>query len=73
MKLIYIGPSIPTIGVQRFAVYRVLPEALENDAILRRLCVPVENLRQARAALKQIGSKEWSAFNSAVSKFFPNK
>ncbi len=66
---IYIGPSIPSRGLQRFVVFEVIPDQFIDDDILSRLFVPVEDLSKARSALSVEGSPEWSAFRAAASAF----
>jgi hypothetical protein len=69
-KEIYIGPSIPSRGLQRFVVFEVIPDQFIDDEIIARLFVPVEDLSKARAALSMEGSPEWTAYRAAVAAFF---
>jgi len=72
-KEIYIGPSIPSRGLQQFVVFEEIPDHLIGDEILSRLFVPVEDLSKARAALSMEGSPEWTAYRAAVAAFLSQK
>lgn len=74
MRVIYIGPSIPAKGLQRFQVFTEVPPSAVNELKLSELFVPVETLRDARKALAVEGSVEWIAYRAAVAAFLtPNK
>jgi|WetSurMetagenome_2_1015567.scaffolds.fasta_scaffold01576_5 hypothetical protein len=72
-KEIYIGPSIPSRGLQKFVVFEEIPDHLVVDEILSRLFVPVEDLSKARVALRREGSPEWTAYRAAVAAFLSKK
>lgn len=73
MRVIYIGPSIPAKGLQRFQVFTEVPPSAVNEVSLSELFVPVENLRGAREALTVEGSIEWIAYRAAVAAFLTPK
>ena len=72
--VVYIGPSIPARGLQKFQVFKgEAPIEHAVDDVLCALFVPVENLREARAALDVEGSSEWTAYRAAVAAFLSKK
>jgi hypothetical protein len=73
MRVIYIGPSISSLGLQRFQVFTEIPPAAVDELTLADLFVPVERLREARFALAIEGSVEWIAYRAAVAAFFYKK
>jgi len=73
MRMIYIGPSVPSRGLQQFQVFTEVPPAAANEPALAGLFVPVETLRRAREALNVEGSVEWIAYRAAVAAFLTHK
>jgi len=71
--VIYIGPSVLSLGLQRFQVFKEPPKVVVAEPKLARLCVPVNTLAKARAALSVEGSPEWSAYRAAAAAFLPNQ
>lgn len=73
MRVIYIGPNLPSRGLQKFTVHSQTPSGAIGAKELEALCVPVAGFRRARAALKLEGSEQWSAYRAALAAFRPNK
>lgn len=65
--VIYVGPNISRLGLQRFRVYKGgVPASAKGESALACLFVLPEKLRAASAALTVEGSPEWSAYRDAL-------
>lgn len=65
--VIYIGPNLKKNGLNQYTVFRdSIPKIIEENAVLKHLCVSIDELNKAMSELEIKGSLLNTFYNQAL-------